>query len=105
MDEQQFRLSLKIDVTVLELWVDQGWVIPETTGDGRLFHDADLARGRLILDLVQGMGINEAGVDVVMDLIDQVHGLRHTLRDLVDAIDTQDEIVKHRIVAAGRRKA
>jgi chaperone modulatory protein CbpM len=99
MDELEFRVSLKIDVTVLDVWVEQGWVVPRPSERGRQFRDADVARGRLILDLIETMGVNEAGVDVAMELLDQVHSLRGTLRELLDAIATQDDEVRRRIAA------
>jgi len=99
MDEIEFRRSLKIDVTVLDIWVEQGWLVPEARRDARHFRDADLARARLILDLTEQMGVNDAGVDVVMDLVDQLHGLRGTLRHLMSAIHGQDAEVQRRILA------
>jgi len=86
MDDLEFRLCLKIDVVQLDLWIEQGWLIPEMSDEGRQFHDADVARARLILDLMGDMGVNEAGVDVVMDLVNQLHGLRGTMDRLVTAI-------------------
>ncbi len=97
MDEQEFRLSLRIDITVLEVWIDQGWVSPYSLEGRRQFRDADVARGRLILDLIDRMGVNEAGVDVAMGLLDQVHGLRGTLRDLLAAINAEGDDVRQRI--------
>lgn len=99
MNESEFRLRLEIDVTVLEVWIDQGWLIPETTNEGRHFRDADLARGQLILDLIDAMGLNEPGVDLVMDLVDQLHGLRSTLRDLTDAVRHQNPDVQQHILS------
>lgn len=99
MDELEYRGSLKIEVTVLEVWIEQGWVVPRTSDHGRQFRDADLARGRLILDLVETMGVNEPGVDVAMGLLDQVHSLRATMRELMEAIATQDDEVRRRIAA------
>lgn len=99
MDDLEFRHSLRIDVTVLEVWIEQGWVVPVRTELGREFHDADIARGRLILDLSETMGLNEAGVDVVMELIDQVHGLRGTLQALMDGIGSQSADLQHRLLA------
>jgi chaperone modulatory protein CbpM len=99
MDEQEYRVSLKIEVSVLEVWVRQGWVVPLASERGRQYRDADVARGRLILDLVDTMGVNEAGVDVAMSLLDQVHSLRGTMRELMDALKTEDDAVRRRIVA------
>jgi len=97
MDDLEFRLYLKIDVVQLDLWIEQGWLIPETSGEQRQFRDADVARARLILDLMGNMGVNEAGVDIVMDLIDQVHGLRGTMGKLMTAISKQERDVQRRL--------
>lgn len=99
MNENEFRLHLQIETTVLEVWISQGWVVPEVTDQGRNFRDADIARGRLILDLSSAMGVNEPGVDVVMDLVDQLHSLRATLRDLTDAVCRQPSNVQDHILA------
>ena len=37
----------------------------------------------LVHDLRRHMGVNDAGVDVILDLIDQMHGLRRTLAELL----------------------
>jgi chaperone modulatory protein CbpM len=97
MNDLEFRRYLKIDVTVLDIWVEQGWLVPDAHTGAREFRDADVARGRLILDLTRSMGVNEAGVDLIIDLVDQIHGLRGTLRDVVTAMDQQDDDVKRRL--------
>lgn len=99
MNELEFRLSLQIEVTVLDVWVEQGWVVPQFSDRERVFRDADVARGRLILDLIDTMGVNEAGVDIVMDMLDQVHGLRATLRDLTRAVGRQSSEVQQSILS------
>ncbi|RUM23264.1 MerR family transcriptional regulator [Rhizobium vallis] len=97
MDDLEFRLYLKIDVVQLDFWVEQGWLIPETSSGARQFRDVDVARARLILDLMSNMGVNEAGVDVVMDLVDQLHGLRGTMGKLMTAISRQERDVQLRL--------
>ncbi|MBX4905165.1 chaperone modulator CbpM [Rhizobium bangladeshense] len=97
MNDHEFRLCLKIDVVQLDFWVEQGWLIPETSMGQRQFRDADVARARLILDLMGNMGVNEAGVDVVMDLVDQLHGIRGTMGKLLTAIGRQERDVQQRL--------
>ncbi|MGR9355672.1 chaperone modulator CbpM [Rhizobium leguminosarum] len=97
MDDLEFRLYLKIDIVQLDLWVEEGWLIPETSGGQRQFRDADVARARLILDLMGNMGVNEAGVDIVMELVDELHGLRGTMGKLMTAISKQERDVQHRL--------
>ena len=98
MDDLEFRLYLKIDVVQLDLWIEQGWLIPETSDGRRQFRDADVARARLILDLMGNMGVNEAGVDIVMELVDELHGLRGTMGKLMAAIGKQERDVQRRLL-------
>ncbi len=99
MKESDFRKNLSIEVTLLESWVAHGWLVPATTAEGADFTAADVARGRLILDLSRDMGVNEAGVDVAIRLIDQMHGLRQTLHGLLGALDRHDRSLRQRLIA------
>ena len=44
-------------------------------------HRMDLARADLIRDLKHNMGVNDEGLDVILHLIDQMHGLRRALAE------------------------
>jgi chaperone modulatory protein CbpM len=44
--------------------------------------DADAARAILIRDLRSDFGVNDEGVEIVLQLVDQVHGLRRALVSL-----------------------
>jgi chaperone modulatory protein CbpM len=50
----------------------------------------DLARAHFIRDL-QALGVNDEGIPIVLDLVDQLHGLRRILRELLAAMKTQQE--------------
>ncbi|MEZ2224599.1 chaperone modulator CbpM [Rhizobium sp. RCC_161_2] len=100
MDDHEFCQRLEIELTELEQWIGEGWLAPQFDEHKRRFRDADLARARLILDLAHGMGVNQAGIDVIMDLVDQLHGLRIVMRDLILAVSKEDAAVKHRLRAA-----
>jgi chaperone modulatory protein CbpM len=86
---------LRIEARVLEHWVAEGWIRP--TGDDEGYSDADLARARLILDLSGSLGVNEAGIDVAMRLIDQLHGMRVVMRHLVESTNRADRRPPRRI--------
>ena len=84
MDAETFVVHAKINVQILETWVEAGWLVPGRV-EGRVhYSDVDLARAHLINDLT-GLGVNEAGVPIVLDLVDQLHGLRRVLRDVLAA--------------------
>ncbi len=82
IDDIEFCHELGLQQAALAIWIDEGWVRPELSAQGRRFSAVDIARGRLILDLRGPMGVNEEGVAVILHLVDQMHGLRNALREL-----------------------
>jgi molecular chaperone DnaK len=57
------------------------------------------AGSQLIRDLGK-LGVNDDGVLVILDLVDQLHGLRRTLRDLLSTIDAQPEAARRQILSS-----
>ena len=49
------------------------------------FSEAYIARARLIQDLMEDLGVNSEGVGIVLNLVDQVHGLRRVLVDVLQS--------------------
>lgn len=82
MNKQQFLASSGIQVQTLELWLGQRWLIPRQTQAGVQFTEIDIARARLIQDLKNDIGANDEGIDVILHLMDQLHGLRQALAQL-----------------------
>ena len=99
METREFLVHARLEIEVLEAWVDAGWLLPCREGDTQHFSEIDLARCQLIRDLKHDLGINDEGIPVVLDLVDQVHGLRRTLRSLLSTIDAQSDATRRRIVA------
>ncbi|EKS39875.1 chaperone modulator CbpM [Afipia broomeae] len=82
MNKQEFLTYSGLQVQTLDLWLEQRWLIPEETSVGIQFSDIDVARARLIYDLKSDLGANDEGIDVILHLMDQIHGLRHALAQL-----------------------
>lgn len=78
MSKQEFLSRSGLEVETLEFWIEQQWLIP----DGVKFSDCDVARARLIQELRSDFGVNDEGIDVILHLIDQLHGLRQALAHL-----------------------
>ena len=81
IDEREFLEQARLDRATLEVWISQEWLIPSGFTEGRTFTDTDLARARLIGDLKHKMGVNDEGLDVILHLLDQMHGLRRALAE------------------------
>jgi len=93
-----------VQVVELAQWVERGWVRPEAGEGGALeFHEIDVARCRLIVDLRQDLGVSEDAVPVVLGLLDQVYELRGRLRAMTHALAGQPEQVRQAMLAMLQR--
>jgi chaperone modulatory protein CbpM len=86
MTKQDFLSSSGLQIQVLELWLEQRWLIPEEAEAGMIFSETDMARAHLIRQLKDDLGANDEGIDVILHLVDQVHGLRRALSELREEI-------------------
>jgi chaperone modulatory protein CbpM len=83
---QEFLLRARLDEHSLEAWVAAGWLIPPQTDPELAFSDIDLARAQLIRDLRDDLGVNDEGISVVLHLLDQMHGLRRSMQEVLTAM-------------------
>jgi chaperone modulatory protein CbpM len=77
----------RLTVTRLRVWVSQGWIKPADQAAPN-YSEADLARAALICNLEDELGFAEEDVPVLLNLIDQIHGLRAELKGLVEVLET-----------------
>ena len=98
METRDFLLAARLEAGALEAWIAEGWLLPGRDGEGRRFSDVDLARAQLIRDLGE-LGVNDEGIPVILDLVDQLHGLRRTLRDLLSTIQAQPDAARRRMLS------
>lgn len=78
MNREQFLNASGLEATTLDTWIEQRWIIPTEEGD-LVFTHIDVARAHLIHELSHDMGANDAGVDIILHLMDQLHELRYAL--------------------------
>lgn len=79
MSKQEFLVSANLQEQTLEFWLEQRWLIPDDTQPDPRFSDCDIARASLILDLQRDFGVNDAGIELILHLMDQLHGAREAL--------------------------
>jgi chaperone modulatory protein CbpM len=75
--------AIRYDEDTLREWVAAGWISIEESAIGEPLSEAHQARCDLICDLKQNMGVNDDGIDVILNLVDQIHGLRRALRETI----------------------
>ncbi len=76
--------AARYDEETLRAWVAAGWIMIEESAIGQPLSEVDQARCDLICDLKDNMGVNDDGIDVILNLLDQIHGLRRALRETID---------------------
>jgi chaperone modulatory protein CbpM len=86
INEREFLEQAHLDNATLEIWIRQEWLVPSRATTERTFTDMDVARARLIRDLKHNMGVNDEGLDVILHLIDQMHGLRKALAETLASL-------------------
>src|SRR6266478_8995845 len=80
---EEFLIRARLEHGSLEAWIAAGWLVPPQTEPELMFSDVDLARAQLIRDLHEDFGVNDEGISVVLHLVDQMHGLRRSMRALL----------------------
>ncbi|MBB3612742.1 chaperone modulator CbpM [Rhizobium sp. BK602] len=80
--KKEFLTHSGLQGKTLELWIEQEWIIPQETPSGPGFSEADVARVHLIRELTEKIGANDAGIDLILHLLDQLHGMRRAFEQL-----------------------
>ena len=91
MSSAEFLSLSGIEHETLGAWIEQEWLIPSGSSVEPSFTDIDIARARLIRELLVDFGVNTEGVGVILNLVDQLHGARRTLTELRRAVRTTPE--------------
>jgi MerR family transcriptional regulator, heat shock protein HspR len=101
-DRPRYMISIAAELVgmhpqTLRIYENKGLINPKRTrGNTRLYSDADLDRLRLIQRLTTELGLNLAGVEVVLRLEDelrrahaQIERLHQQLRDEIQSVHKQ----------------
>jgi len=78
-----------LDRRELVRWVENRWVLPERRKKTWIFHEIDVARVELILEIRREFAIDDEALSLVLGLLDQVYDLRRQLGRLCDALAAQ----------------
>jgi chaperone modulatory protein CbpM len=72
-------------------WVEERWILPERRAETWAFHEVDVARIELILEIRRDFAVDDEAMPLVLSLLDQVYALRRQMRRLCDAVAAQPE--------------
>ena len=86
-----------LDRIELLRWVENRWVLPERQGGSWVFHEVDVARVELILEIRREWELDDEAMPLVLGLLDQIYELRRQLRRLCDAVAAQPAEIRDAI--------
>lgn len=98
MHYREFLVRARLEDDVVKEWVSAGWLIPVNHTGEADFSDIDVARAHLITDLKGDIGVNDEGIAVVLHLLDQLHGLRRTLGDILSAVQAGPDDLREQLL-------
>jgi chaperone modulatory protein CbpM len=88
ISKEEFLSLSGIGHEMLNAWIEEEWLIPSGSPPELSFSEIDIARARFIRDLQVDFGVNDEGVGVILNLVDQLYGMRRTLMELRHAVRT-----------------
>jgi MerR family transcriptional regulator/heat shock protein HspR len=86
----------KIHPQTLRIYEREGLLTPQRVGGARHYSQEDLERIRMILNLTKELGVNRAGVDIILRMRKRFAALQREMEDMLDHLeqDTQREFKK-----------
>ena len=99
--DELVRRFAELERGELVRWVENRWILPEEAsgeeGERWVFHEVDVARVELILDIRREFAVDDEAMSLVLGLLDQVYSLRRQMRRLCDALEQQPPEVRDAI--------
>ncbi len=81
----------------LRIYERKGLINPARVHNRRRYSEADIQRCRLIQELTQEMGVNLAGVKMIMDMRSRLEGMRAHMESLEEELESLRRDVEERV--------
>ena len=75
------RSARPLHAQTLRMYEREGLIKPKRVGRNRLYSDRDIERLRQIQHFTQELGVNLAGVEIILDLMEQMEDLKRRLSE------------------------
>ena len=81
----------------LRLYERKGLMSPARVHNRRRYSDADIERCKLIQELTQDMGVNLAGVKMVLDMRERLEGMRERMRSMQEEVEGLRQDIEEKV--------
>jgi MerR family transcriptional regulator/heat shock protein HspR len=78
---------LRVHPQTLRIYEKEGLICPSRVSGQRLYSDEDVTKLRLILDLTRRLGVNRAGVDIILRMRHRMAGLQDEMQSMMEHLE------------------
>jgi len=78
---------LHVHPQTLRLYEREGFVTPKRTKRQRLYSDEDVERLSVIVRLTRELGVNKAGVEVILRLMQRLEGMQKEMEEMMSFLE------------------
>ena len=96
IDEEQplFMISivskmLNVHPQTLRLYEREGFISPKRTKKQRLYSEKDVEQLNFILQLTRELGVNRAGVDIIIRMRHRMEVLQNEMEEMMDLLEDE----------------
>ncbi|MEN2985883.1 MAG: MerR family transcriptional regulator [Thermodesulfovibrionaceae bacterium] len=85
---------LNVHPQTLRLYEKEGFIKPKRVNRQRVFTDEDLERLNFVIKLTKELGVNRAGVDIILRMRERMQAMEEILNHMIKYLDEslRDEI-------------
>jgi MerR family transcriptional regulator/heat shock protein HspR len=78
---------LNVHPQTLRLYEKEGLITPQRTNRQRLYSDSDVEKLNFILQLTRELGVNKAGVDIILRMKYRMEVMQKEMEELMDHLE------------------
>ena len=91
-DEPVYLISivsklLDVHPQTLRLYEREGFIRPKRTNKKRIYSESDIDKLNLILQLTRELGVNRAGVDIILRMRHRMEVLHHEIEEMMTHLE------------------
>src|SRR5271157_5107949 len=88
---------LEVHPQTLRMYEREGFVSPHRINRQRLYSDEDIERLDLVINLTKELGVNKAGVDIILRMRKRLKALHEEMTEMMQLLDddVRREFEKH----------
>jgi MerR family transcriptional regulator/heat shock protein HspR len=80
---------LRVHPQTLRLYEKEGFVTPKRTKKQRLYSESDVERLNFIVELTRELGVNKAGVDIILRMRHRVEVLQREMEEMMGFLEEE----------------